>query len=159
MSGTSMSSPAVTGIVALMLEANPHLTTAEVCDIIRSTSRNDDKTGPLHANDSVSVRWGWGKVDAINAVNAAYDRLSIEEAAKIRPALVVAPNPAANVVTVLTGSNKPETLEIFSIDGRMVQKTTITSSATIDISELDKGVYIMRVQDRAGVRTAKVVKQ
>ena len=159
MSGTSMSSPAVTGIVALMLEANPHLTTAEVCDIIRSTSRNDDKTGPLHANDSVSVRWGWGKVDAINAVNAAYDRLSIEEAAKIRPALVVAPNPAANVVTVLTGSNKPETLEIFSIDGRMVQKTTITSSATIDLSELDKGVYIMRVQDRAGVRTAKVVKQ
>ncbi|QDH71716.1 S8 family serine peptidase [Lysobacter alkalisoli] len=40
MSGTSMATPHVSGIIALMLEANPHLTPAEVRDIIQRTATN-----------------------------------------------------------------------------------------------------------------------
>lgn len=158
MSGTSMSSPAVTGIVALMLQANPNLTFEQIREILTSTARNDDRTGMLHANDSVSPRWGYGKVDALRAVNAAYDRLGIEEAITHQPQLVVFPNPTANRITVRTGSNRPETMEIFSIDGRRMSQSTITAEATVDMSMWDAGVYFIRIHDRTGVRTAKVVK-
>ena len=158
MSGTSMSSPAVTGIVALMLQANPNLTVSQIRDILFTTARNDDKTGPLHANDSISDAWGYGKADALKAVNAAYDRLSIEEAANIRPELVVFPNPTSANITIITGSNEPETMEMFAIDGRCIMRKTICSNAVVDLSNLAQGVYFIRIQDRAGIRTAKIIR-
>ncbi len=157
MSGTSMSSPAVTGVVALMLEANPRLTVDEIREILFTTARNDDKTGPLQERDSVSVRWGHGKVDALRAVNAAYDRLDIESASVVRPKLVVYPNPAGGYVTILTGSARAEEMEILGADGRLALRGTVCGEATVDVSGLSSGVYFVRVLDRAGVRTEKLV--
>ena len=158
MSGTSMSSPAVTGIVALMLQANPNLSVDQIREILFTTARNDDKTGPLRANDSVSVRWGYGKADALKAVNAAYDKLDINQAATIRPQLVVYPNPATERVAIQTGSNVPLPVRLFSADGRCVMQTTIAATGELDISSLSAGIYFVSVRDRAGVRTQKLVK-
>lgn len=159
MSGTSMSSPAVTGIVALMLQANPNLSVNDIRDILFRTARNDDKTGPLRANDSISLTWGHGKVDALRAVNAAYDKLDIETAQVIMPELVAFPNPTTGRVTVRTGSNNAVTVELYTIDGRKVMEQSVVSEGIIDISTLQKGVYFLRTTERYGVRTAKIVKQ
>jgi serine protease AprX len=63
MSGTSMATPHVAGIVALMLEANPHLTPALVKDILERTATN--MTGRTY--------WeaGAGHVNAYEAVAEA----------------------------------------------------------------------------------------
>ena len=63
MSGTSMATPHVAGIVALMLEANPNLTPAQVKDILERTASN--MTGRTY--------WeaGAGHVNAYEAVAAA----------------------------------------------------------------------------------------
>lgn len=158
MSGTSMSSPAVTGIVALMLQANPHLTFEQIHHILTSTARNDSKTGQLHANDSISIRWGWGKVDALRAVGAAFDLLDINEAVESMPELVVFPNPSTDKIIVRTCSNKPETMTVYTVDGRNVMQCNVTGESTVDISHLPNGVYIVRVADTRGIRTAKLVK-
>jgi serine protease AprX len=63
MSGTSMATPHVAGIVALMLEANPNLTPAQVRDILERTATN--MTGRL------AWEAGAGHVNAYAAVAAA----------------------------------------------------------------------------------------
>lgn len=63
MQGTSMASPHVAGVVALLLEADPDLTVDEVRTILRQTARTDGFTGTT-PNNGV----GAGKVDALAAV-------------------------------------------------------------------------------------------
>jgi len=63
-SGTSMASPHVNGVVALMLEACPCLTVNEVKQILYDTAV--DLGDPGEDNDC-----GWGMIDALAAVNMA----------------------------------------------------------------------------------------
>ncbi|MES2857866.1 MAG: S8 family serine peptidase, partial [Pseudomonadota bacterium] len=81
-SGTSMATPHVSGIVALMLEANPDLTPEQVKDIIRRTatnmtSRMSWEAGAGHINayaavaEAAAVRTGWGStVNALRTFNS-----------------------------------------------------------------------------------------
>ena len=153
MSGTSMSCPVVTGITALILQANPDLSVDSIRHIITSTARNDDKTGPLLANDSADLRWGWGKIDALDAVNAAMGSVSIQQAEKYRLPLHVYPNPATGMLMINTGCGEKQTAEIMSIDGRKVMEMPVTLEASVDVSGLPQGVYILRV----GSRTEKII--
>lgn len=150
MSGTSMSSPSVAGIVALMLQANPTLTADEVRDIIITTARNDEKTGPLVERDSTDLRWGWGKIDALAAVNKALSIVSIEEAEQLRLPLRLQPNPATSRVTILSGCGQQQTLTIHTIDGRLMHQQPITVETTLDLSAWPRGVYIVRIGSRTG---------
>ena len=59
--GTSMSAPAVAGAVALWLQANPNLSTADVRNILKKTSYRDSNITAAN-----SARWGFGKLD-VNA--------------------------------------------------------------------------------------------
>lgn len=69
--GTSMASPHVAGVAALILSCNPNLTGAQVADIIRTTAR------PLRVNPGDPVpndTFGHGCVDAAAAINRACPR-------------------------------------------------------------------------------------
>ncbi|QAZ68638.1 S8 family serine peptidase [Solidesulfovibrio carbinolicus] len=75
--GTSAAAPEVTGVVALMLEANPDLGYRDVQDILALTARNVDPEGNWAINGAtnwngggmhVSRDVGYGLVDALAAV-------------------------------------------------------------------------------------------
>lgn len=65
-SAVSASAPIVTGIIALMLQANPELDQLQVREILRTTARADAFTGIVP-----NTTWGYGKVDAYAAVRQA----------------------------------------------------------------------------------------
>jgi subtilisin family serine protease len=58
LSGTSMSCPTVSGIIALWLQADPTLTLDDIKEVLAATSRNDEFT----VDDPIG--WGYGKIDA-----------------------------------------------------------------------------------------------
>jgi subtilisin family serine protease len=78
--GTSAAAPQVSGVVALMLEANPNLGYRDVQDILALTARNTDPSGDWTTNGAsnwngggmhVSRDVGYGLVDATAAVRLA----------------------------------------------------------------------------------------
>jgi len=93
-SGTSMATPHVSGVVALMLQWNPSLSPDGVRQLLRQSARLDSKTGGIDKTVG-DFNWGWGKLDARRAVSMVrvditvsgvpyYLRLSIEVDGKDR---------------------------------------------------------------------------
>jgi subtilisin family serine protease len=77
MTGTSMASPHVAGVVGLMLGANPGLSSAQCAGILQRTAK------PL---PGASYDWGndvgFGRIDALAAVEEA---LGANERREVRP--------------------------------------------------------------------------
>ena len=83
MQGTSMASPAVTGIIALWLEIYPELTIQQAKNIMYATAINDSYTGTC---PNSSYEWGYGKIDAYAGIQLL---LSEIPAKPIMPANIV----------------------------------------------------------------------
>ncbi|OYW76748.1 MAG: hypothetical protein B7Z37_07515 [Verrucomicrobia bacterium 12-59-8] len=73
--GTSSATPAVAGVVALMLQANPNLTTRDVQEIlVRSATQNDSFDGDWITNGAgfhFNIKYGAGLVNAQQATTLA----------------------------------------------------------------------------------------
>jgi hypothetical protein len=61
-SGTSMACPCVSGVMALMLEKNPEITPAEICEILENTA--------VKLSTTKNNIYGSGRVNAFDAVDA-----------------------------------------------------------------------------------------
>ena len=104
-SGTSYATPAVTGVVALVMEANPDLSPVQIKEVLKQTA---ERRGPASA-PSVDPYWnrdfGYGMVDARAAVELAFHLFETNQSEGIDPSLQ---NHLLNVTTeggrvVITG--------------------------------------------------------
>lgn len=80
--GTSSATPLVSGVIALMLEANPNLTWRDVQHILVETARQNDvgdsDWSVNGAGHLVNHKYGFGAIDAAAAVDAAIAWTSVE---------------------------------------------------------------------------------
>ena len=67
-SGTSYATPSVSGILAMMIEANPDLTTAEMKEILKLTAERRGEASAPEVDPFWNRDFGWGMVDAYEAV-------------------------------------------------------------------------------------------
>jgi minor extracellular serine protease Vpr len=139
-SGTSMSGPAIAGVAALLLEANPKLSHFQIKDIIRQTAYEDIHTGelPLEGN----LFFGKGKVDAYKAIQMA---LNIKgEYFRFFETGTVFPNPTSSKLFYALG-NENFDAELIDMMGKVVIKGRISISESFDVSTLNSGMYFLRV--------------
>ena len=115
MQGTSMAAPHVAGAIALLLQAQPHLSAAEILDQLKRTALQDAFTtsGPATA-------WGAGKLQA----DRGFETLGLQgQLSTGRPALKVGPIPALQSVTFFystSGTPSAIELKVFDLVGRPV---------------------------------------
>lgn len=145
--GTSMAAPHVAGLVALMLEAKPNLTSAQIRSAINTTARKDAFTG---ANATATAQWGSGKVDAQAALQTV---LSVQKESENVPLDFVLqqnyPNPfnPSTKIQFAIPQRSFVTLKVYSMLGEEVATLVNDQiepgeySATFNADGLASGVY------------------
>ena len=144
MDGTSQATPCVAGIVALMLQKNPELTPAQICQILEETSV---KLTPNKSNIT-----GVGRVDALAAINAVPDWDGISENTLNANMF---PNPTHGNFTIQCDGMRR--IEVYSMDGRLVKSLSVNGSECL-IEGLESGVYLVKIETNKGTFTKKIVK-
>ncbi|MNV08481.1 Serine protease AprX [compost metagenome] len=154
-SGTSMATPCVAGIVSLILDANPSLSSQQVKNIIKTTARLDNYTGNIVAPGD--TKWGMGKINAYAAVKLALNTLSTDEYTHVVP-FVLYPNPTSTILHILNINDLPlSVLSIAALDGKVVSPRL--NKNTVDVSELPDGIFFLKIQSGTEVYTLRFIKE
>jgi subtilisin family serine protease len=140
--GTSMSSPAVSGIIAMMLQLNPTLTPDSVKSIIALTAITDGYTGILPSSGNNT--WGHGKINAYKALKYMATLASVEN--------TLNDNPTKGNITITYKCNTHDVAEvaIYDIAGKAVysQKWPLVSgynSMDMSLHGIPKGIYFTKI--------------
>ncbi|MBQ3851213.1 MAG: S8 family peptidase [Bacteroidales bacterium] len=157
LSGTSMSAPFVSGVAALVLQANPYLTPAQVKEVLTSTAYQDQYTAASGIN-----RFGYGKVDAYHAVRKALTIVGLEEHTEgLQTHYTIFPNPTSGqcFITATTESAQVP-CRLYDLSGRLVRSEMIHAGVnTLHIDGLPAGCYILRIVDAQKVYNQKLIIQ
>ncbi len=153
-SGTSMSSPAVAGIAALMLEANPYLSPWQVKLIVIATAREDFYTGEIPEDGD--TKWGWGKINAYAAIKKALATTGWMEIKKPLDWQVY-PNPTSSMLNITGIDLSGAEIQVFDLSGKLCGEYQNTT--TINTSNLGSGTYLLRIIKDSKVEQVKFVVQ
>ncbi|MCU0422447.1 MAG: S8 family peptidase [Bacteroidia bacterium] len=147
-SGTSMSAPMASGIVALMLQVNPMLGPDRIKQILFETAIKDNRTT---ANPD-SSRWGYGKINAYGAIKRALlstGKTTIVTNPELH--LNIYPNPSQGKCNLaLPASTKEIKVQVFDMSGRLVYQKSLSDSAPkqeymLELTGLREGLYMIYV--------------
>lgn len=157
LSGTSMSSPAVAGIVALVLEADPTSTPLEVKEALMRTARRDTYTGVIP--EGGSNMWGMGKVNAYQAVREVLWMNTVQE--RSSGDLLIWPNPATGEVNIALGEQHGAVqVVVMDVTGRVVHTMNgmATGRVILDASLWASGLYTIQCRAADRIHTGSIVK-
>ena len=153
MSGTSMSSPFVAGVGAVMLQANPSLTVSEVRSIMMETATKDEYTAK-----GDPIQWGAGKINALEAVKKVLNLGGVGEIfADENTRLILTQNGDKQYDVFLAGVDEFNAT-VYNMSGSAVKTVNFSGNeGTLDASNLSAGVYVVEVKADNAHFTKKIV--
>lgn len=161
--GTSMSGPATSGIVALLLQANPALSPALVMNILYQTAIVDSHTGAIPPDGSNT--WGYGKVNAYQAILKTLQTVGIYHQ-DMSSDYILFPNPGKDNYTLQYSSKLDETLQVSVFDAygkELIHQAWPvkqgSNSCTIDLGRYAAGIYFTTISGQKSRGSVKIVKQ
>ncbi|MBQ7510168.1 MAG: S8 family peptidase [Prevotella sp.] len=138
--GTSMAAPAVTGAIALWLQADPTLTVGRIKEILAMTCRQPDD-----ALEYPNNQYGHGEIDIYKGLCHILGVNKIEGVSMVQPQGVRF-SLNGGVVTASFAEDEPTgrqpELRVYSTDGRLLMTGQGTS---INVSGLPHGVYAVQL--------------
>lgn len=161
MSGTSMATPVVTGVVALWLQANPTLTPEQIKEIISETSIRDSFTG------GTDKKWtayaGYGKIDAYAGLKKA---LQMGNTTGIGQTMTneepVSISKGSDAWRILFNTSEPfAELSLYDLKGKAVWSDRVDGvlqghDISVPLTGYAPGVYLLRIKTQKAVKSFKV---
>lgn len=145
--GTSMSTPVVTGAIALWLEINPKLGPGHIRDILKKSSVQDSYTAVEPS------RWGYGKLNVAAGVNYLQQESIVTGIAVAQLSI----DNLCNGDFIVRGLEGAATVTVHDMQGRAVAQQRVNSDGQVQLSSvLSDGLYIVNVVARNS-RLARVL--
>lgn len=147
--GTSMSTPAVAGIIALWLQANPHLTPQDVLGVMERTSRSCGDYG-----EKTPWYCGYGMIDAYSGLLDVLGMTNIEGLSREQSnRWDVRVTPERHLIIYdRTQEGGKANVKVFDTAGRLCRTMTLATVispdgtyADISLADMPKGVYAIQI--------------
>lgn len=119
---------------------------SEACGIATITNLADVGSGFPNVHLVLNL---WGKVPGQTSISVTYEIQDQD--------INVFPNPTNSFVTIASSQNKIFGVELLDISGRLVYKTYPSGNEVLlDVSNLEKGIYLIRVETEYGFAVRKL---
>jgi len=147
LNGTSFSSPIIAGGITCLWQALPAKSNLEIMNLVRESASQ-------YNNPDYFL--GYGIPDLQLAYNSA---LSVENDEVVND-FIIYPNPTKDNIYIKPPFGEGELLvTIYDTLGKQVKKAVITAvNYKIDLSLLNKGVYISKIESKNFSKTIKLIK-
>lgn len=163
MSGTSMATPVVTGIIAQWLQARPTLSPEDIKDIIAKTAITDEFTGDTSQQSNT---WGCGKIDAWMGIKECLVLNGIDGVEPISDKhVLIKNNISSGSINILFAKEiKNVTISVHDITGKILysnnHENIISGDEIIlDTSFYSKGMYFIKIAGEGIFKTFKIIAQ
>ena len=160
MTGTSMASPFVTGIIATWLQASSTLSPDQIKEILDHTAKKDNFTGPNSNNT-----YGRGKIDAWNGIKYILEQPDLGSHIDKISRLSVYPTHISDNFRILSANEYPYmNIYIYNLNGILVYNKNIKavtsgSETKINTSALSSGSYIVNIITPYDNQTYRIIKK
>ena len=157
-SGTSMSSPAVAGVIALWLQAKPSLTPVEIKDVLGHTCSHYDRLLTYPNN-----YYGYGQIDAYHGLLYILGLDGISGISISQPSSVKILLSGDNVLNIVFDEApvKSFNVNVYSVAGALVQSERFSPSASlsyaVNTANLPSGVYAVQVNGGSASTTGSTL--
>lgn len=151
-SGSSLASPLVASIVAMILEKRPDLTYQQVQEVIRQGAEKVNSTnvgGPYDylGTNGYNQKMFFGRVSCINSLHLA-ETLGID---KISQANVKVRDMGDGTFIIDATDIPLSEIRFYGLDGKLLfEKDNIGNSLSIDLRNYPQGMYVLNLIDTKG---------
>ena len=120
-SGTSYATPAVSGVMAMMIEANPDISPAEIKEILKLTAERRGGPSAPDVDPFWNRDFGFGMVDAYAAVSMAFDLKyqGLTGEVDVTTQVHITETNTSNGITTLTGLSWGQVSAVSSVEYRI----------------------------------------
>ena len=156
-----MSAPAVSGIIAILLQVNPLLSPENLLNLFSQTSDKDIYTGQIPSGGSNT--WGVGKINAYRTLKKLLEPTGIKHF-QTESRMLVFPNPARGKFNIEYMARGTEQIDIKISDqlGRVLKSDTWQISQGSNIRKLDTGalpagIYFVELVGKSERSSARII--
>lgn len=143
-SGTSMSTPAVAGAIALWLQAKPDLTPSEVRDLLAKTCTHHDPT-----LDYPNNQYGYGEIDVYHGLLELLGLTAVEGLSTRQPNQVaIMPETGGVKIVFDTIQQHDFTIRVYTANGQLAHTARMQRGQDryhLSLPGLPRGVYAVQV--------------
>lgn len=153
--GTSMSTPYMTGVVALWLEANPKLNRDQIVEIAKETANHEVRDTE---DDDKKVQWGAGKVDAYAGLKKALDLATAILVPINQEKSVLMREVASRTYEAYVAGANHVSAAIYTLDGQLVGSSEVAGNTVrVAAPAVPAGVYLLKVASGSEQTVKKIL--